>query len=106
MSPSSHAGSSSTTITPEQALWSGHGGGITGKMPQADRVLAKLRECRALGVALGLPTIMRELGVAQHGARLRELRQRGHIITNHMTRAADGTICSSYTLDHDAEPGR
>jgi hypothetical protein len=111
MQKSSHVSQNAATINAERALWNDHGvhdGQVEQpkRRSQADVRSEKLRYCRALGIALELPAIMRELGIAQHGARLNELRRRGHIITNQMTRAADGTIRSSYTLDFDAEAGR
>jgi hypothetical protein len=97
MSAFSHANEMAATVHAERARWS--------RPTQTCRLLEKLRECRTQGIALSLPEIQR-LGIAQHGARLNELRRRGHVIKNHMTRAADGTIRSSYTLDFDAEAGR
>ena len=46
---------------------------------QADVMIELLRENSALGKPLELPEIMRA-GIAQHGARLNELRSRGFII--------------------------
>jgi len=48
-----------------------------------------------------LPEIMR-LGIAQHGARLNELRSRGFVIENEMSRHGD-TIRSCYWLKYDPE---
>ena len=72
------------------------------KATQRDLILGLLRSARAQGVPLPLPSIMRA-GIAQHGARLRELRLLGYGIRNQMRRMADGTICSSYELLHDPE---
>jgi len=83
------------TVPATRALWQ--------RNTQTARLLGKLRECRALGVALELPTIMRELGVAQHGARLRELRLRGFRIQNHMERTEAGDVHSEYRLLFDPE---
>jgi hypothetical protein len=85
-------------------------------MPQCDRVtradrgltlLQKRRDCgkpvteSLWPVGLGwvpLPELQRELG-AQHGARLKELRNEGHSIENVMlVRPSDGTRLSWYRL--------
>jgi hypothetical protein len=100
-----------TTISPEHRLWRGHGAanpeqlGLFAegdrKVTQADRLLAKLREARANRTPLALPSIM-QLGIAQHGARLRELRLRGFRIVNRMERV-DGAVHSDYELIFDPE---
>lgn len=68
---------------------------------QRDRLEALLFE--NFGKEVGLPEIQR-LGIAQHGARLNELRKklspRGLVITNRMETAADGTRHSWYRLDY------
>ncbi|MFZ0866194.1 MAG: hypothetical protein WAU76_10415 [Candidatus Sulfotelmatobacter sp.] len=45
-------------------------------------------------------------GIAQHGARFAELRQRGFVIDNELERAADGHVLSRYWLRHDPELNR
>jgi hypothetical protein len=60
-----------------------------------------LREARSQGRAVELPAIMRA-GIAQHGARLFELRERGFVIVNQMERY-DGVIRSRYRLTFDPE---
>jgi hypothetical protein len=61
-----------------------------------------LREARAGSRALELPNIM-VTGIAQHGARIAELRQGGFVIENELERAADGRILSRYWLRYDLE---
>jgi hypothetical protein len=69
---------------------------------QADVLFAMLREARRNGKRLELPEIMR-LGIAQHGARLNELRRRGFDIQNEIERDCDGRVLSRYWLEHDPE---
>jgi hypothetical protein len=71
------------------------------QVTQADLLLAMLREARSQGRAVELPAIMRA-GIAQHGARLFELRERGFVIVNQMERY-DGVIRSRYRLTFDPE---
>lgn len=73
-----------------------------GRPTQADVVLEMLRDARRNGRPLELPEIMRA-GIAQHGARLAELRERGFVIENKMERTA-GRVLSRYWLRFD--PGR
>jgi hypothetical protein len=104
------------TVSAEHSLWVGHPATPSQQSssfdagaaqerpkrpPQADVLLGKLRTARSQGVALGLPDIM-ALGIAQHGARLVELRARGYRIENKMWRT-DGAIHSEYKLAHDPE---
>ena len=70
--------------------------------PQTQLLIAKLRERRSEGKPLDLPDIMR-LGIAQHGARFKEIRLRGFVIENEMKRENDGRILSSYWLRFDPE---
>jgi hypothetical protein len=83
---------------------------IAAKQTRADRGLELLQRNRDRGKPLTeslwpggfgwvpLPELQRELG-AQHGARLRELRDRGHSIENVMlVRPADGVRLSWYRL--------
>ncbi len=70
-------------------------------LTQADLLLSMLREARSQGRAVELPAIMRA-GIAQHGARLFELRERGFVIVNEMERY-DGIIRSRYRLTFDPE---
>jgi hypothetical protein len=70
---------------------------------QADVIVGLLREKRALGKPLELPEIM-AAGIAQHGARMREIRQRrGFVVRNEIERSHDGRILSRYWLEHDPE---
>ena len=73
-----------------------------GRLPQADLLLEKLREARDQSRALELPAIM-ALGIAQHGARLKELRNRGFVIENEQDRDPDGVVRSRYWLRFDPE---
>jgi hypothetical protein len=61
-----------------------------------------LRDARASGRALELPEIMRA-GIAQHGARLREIRERGLVVENELDRDTAGIVRSRYWLRHDPE---
>jgi hypothetical protein len=61
-----------------------------------------LRDARAEGRPLELPEIM-AAGIAQHGARLKEIRARGFAVRNEMDRAPDGRVLSRYYLEHDPE---
>lgn len=93
----------------ERTLWRNHAATPTqrrssGKRTQADLLLQHLRAARANGTGLALPEIMR-LGIAQHGARLHELRKRGYRITNAMAHVG-GVVQSVYTLNYDPEAGR
>jgi hypothetical protein len=69
---------------------------------QADVLIGMLRAARANGTPLELPAIM-QAGIAQHGARFKELRDRGFEIENEMVRTADGGVCSRYWLRRDPE---
>ena len=69
---------------------------------QADLLLEKLREARGQSRALELPVIM-ALGIAQHGARFKELRDRGFVVENEQDRDLDGVVRSRYWLLFDAE---
>ena len=72
-----------------------------GRPTQSDVLLAMLRKARSGGKALELPEIMRA-GIAQHGARLTELRERGFLIENDMERTPT-RVLSRYWLRHDPE---
>jgi hypothetical protein len=61
-----------------------------------------LRKARGAGAAVQLPEIM-AAGIAQHGARLNELRARGFVIENELKRAPDGRVFSRYWLRFDPE---
>jgi helix-turn-helix protein len=71
---------------------------------QADVIVELLRQKRAQGKSLELPEIM-AAGIAQHGARIRELRQRGFVVRNELERSPDGRVLSRYWLDRDPEQG-
>ena len=73
-----------------------------GRQTQADLVLEKLREARDQSKALELPAIM-ALGIAPHGARLKELCDRGFVIENEQDRDTDGVVRSRYWLQFDPE---
>ena len=69
---------------------------------QADVIVEMLREKRALGKPLELPEIM-AAGIAQHGARMKEIRQRGFVVRNELERSPDGRVFSCYWLESDPE---
>lgn len=71
------------------------------QVTQADVLIGMLRDARAKRVPLDLPTIMR-VGIAQHGARFKEIREQGFQIENEMERTATG-IVSRYWLRYDPE---
>lgn len=73
-----------------------------GKKTQRDVLASMLREARSRGGALELPDILRA-GVAQHGARITELRRRGFQIENELERRTDGRVWSRYRLRYDPE---
>jgi hypothetical protein len=73
----------------------------TARPTQADVLIGLLRAARASCSPLELPAIIRA-GIAQHGARFRELRERGFLIVNEMERA-DGVVRSTYRLILDPE---
>jgi len=68
---------------------------------QADLLLAMLREARERKSAVELPSIMLT-GIAQHGARFHELRNRGFAIENE-TDNHTGVLRSRYRLTFDPE---
>ena len=76
----------------------------TDRLTKADVLLAMLREARAFGRAVELTEIMRA-GIAQHGARVAELREYGFEIENEMERTPD-RVLSRYWLRHDPEMER
>jgi hypothetical protein len=61
-----------------------------------------LRDARSKRTALDLPDIMRA-GIAEHGARFKEIREQGFEIRNEMERTADGVVLSRYWLTFDPE---
>lgn len=69
---------------------------------QADVLIEMLRAARARRESLQLPEIMKA-GIAQHGARMKEIRDRGFRVENEMERTADGIVLSRYWLRHDPE---
>ncbi len=96
--------------TSSQNLWTDHPATATqrkryGRTTQCDVLAFMLREAHAGSRALDLPDIM-AAGIAQHGARFAELRQRGFVIDNELERAADGHVLSRYWLRHDPELNR
>ena len=72
------------------------------RQTQADLLIGMLRTSRANKTPLYLPEIMRA-GIAQHGARFKEIRDRGFRVENVMERQADGAVNSWYWLRHDPE---
>lgn len=75
--------------------------GLWQQPTQTELLIAKLREARDQGKALELPEIMR-LGIAQHGARFKELRNRDFKIVNELE-SVDGKLHSRYWLIFDPE---
>ncbi len=76
-------------------------GGLWQKPTQTELLIDKLREARAAGKALELPEIMR-LGIAQHGARMKEIRERGFKVVNELE-SVKGVLHSRYHLLYDPE---
>jgi hypothetical protein len=74
----------------------------SGRATQADVLLSMLRKARADSRAVPLPEIM-AAGIAQHSARLFEIRKRGFVVENQTERAADGRVLSRYWLRYDPE---
>jgi hypothetical protein len=72
------------------------------RLTQADLLLGMLCKAREFGRAVELPEIM-QAGIAQHGARISELRERGFLIENDLERLPDGRVLSRYWLRHDPE---
>ena len=69
---------------------------------QADVLIETLRNARAKRIPLELPEIMRA-GIAQHGARFKEIREQGFEVRNEMERTGDGLVLSRYWLTFDPE---
>ena len=76
-------------------------GGLWHRPTQTELLIAKLREARAAGKALELPEIM-HLGIAQHGARMKEIRNRGFRVINELE-SLNGVLHSRYWLLFDPE---
>jgi Helix-turn-helix domain len=72
------------------------------QLSQTDVLIGMLRTARANRMPLELPAIMKA-GIAQHGARFKELREQGFQIDNEMERTSDGVVLSRYWLRHDPE---
>jgi hypothetical protein len=72
------------------------------QVTQAGVLLHALRQARTSGRALELPEIM-ALGIAQHGARLNELRSHAYVIENEMDWDSEGRVLSRYWLRFDPE---
>jgi len=77
-------------------------GGLWHRPSQTELLIAKLREARAEGKSFELPEIM-HFGMAQHGARLSELRSRGFVIDNELQRDSTGRVRFRYRLRFDPE---
>ncbi len=86
---------------PQQAVLSNLRCGRKGRPTQADLLLAMLREARSGGLAVELRQIMMA-GIAQHGARLFELRERHFVILNELDHFERG-VRSRYRLTFDPE---
>jgi hypothetical protein len=71
-------------------------------LTQADVLIGLLRTARNNRTPLELPAIM-QAGIAQHGARFKELRDQGFEIENEMERTGDGVVRSQYWLRFDPE---
>lgn len=69
---------------------------------QADVLIGMLRAARANREPLELPEIMKS-GIAQHGARFKEIREQGFEICNEMERTVEGVVRSCYWLTFDPE---
>ena len=76
-------------------------GGLWQRPTQTELLIAKLRDRRDEGKALELPEIMR-LGIAQHGARMKEIRNRGFQVINELE-SVEGVLHSRYWLIFDPE---
>jgi hypothetical protein len=72
------------------------------QLTQADVLIGMLRNARSKRIPLELPEIMRA-GIAQHGARFKEIREQGFEIRNEMERTAEGPVLSRYWLTFDPE---
>ena len=88
--------------TPKQARLVFRSSRKRARPTQADVIIELLREKRVEGRPLELPEIM-AAGIAQHGARLREIRSRGFGVRNEMERSSDGRVLSRYWLENDPE---
>ena len=75
--------------------------GLWQRPTQAELLIAKLRQARDSGKAVELPEIM-QLGIAQHGARMKEIRDRGFRVVNELE-SIDGVLHSRYHLLFDPE---
>lgn len=75
------------------------------RVTQADVLLTMLREARAKRAPLELPSILAR-GIAQYNARLAEIRERGFVVRNELTRTNEGIVHSRYWLEFDPEDGR
>ena len=75
--------------------------GLWRRQNQTELLIQKLREARAEGRALELPAIM-ALGIAQHGARMKEIRNRGFKVINELE-SIEGVLHSRYWLLFDPE---
>src|SRR5689334_12614162 len=73
-----------------------------GRVTQADILIKMLRISRSRGAPVGLPEIM-AAGIAQHGARLNEIRAKGFQVENELSRDKKGILHSRYWLRFDPE---
>jgi hypothetical protein len=72
------------------------------KPTQTDVLIGLLRDSRSKRPPLELPAIMRA-GIAQHGARFKEIREQGFHVENEMERTSEGAVISRYWLRFDPE---
>ena len=76
-------------------------GALWHRPTQTELLIEKLREARLERRGLELPEIMR-LGIAQHGASMKEIRDRGFRVINELE-SVDGVLHSRYYLLWDPE---
>jgi Helix-turn-helix domain len=69
---------------------------------QEKRILEMLRQAREEGRAVNIVEFL-DAHIATYCARIRDLRLRGYVISNHLSHTGDGVPRSTYTLDHDPE---
>jgi hypothetical protein len=72
------------------------------QVTQADVLIGMLRDSRSRRIPLEFPEIMKA-GIAQHGARFKEIRDQGFEIRNEIERTPKGVVRSRYWLTFDPE---
>lgn len=65
---------------------------------QADKILKRLESARTFGGWVPMPTLSDASGAYAVNSRVAELRKRGYVIENKVTRQQDGTRMSWYRL--------